>query len=62
MYSSKILVGSDVDIQAKPKFLVKALGALDVRDRQHHNFKFQIHDHSTPFLCFGWLLSPELDG
>jgi hypothetical protein len=32
MYGTIILVGRDVDIQTKPKFLVEALGPFDVRD------------------------------
>jgi len=46
-----VLVGDEVDIQAKPQFLVEALGPIDVRDRYHQNFKFHIHDqYSFTFI------------
>ncbi len=44
LYHPVVLVGDVVDIQAKPQFLLEALGPIDVRDRCDQNFYFHIHD------------------
>jgi hypothetical protein len=42
-----VLVGGLVDIQSKPQFLVKQLGAINVRNRYQQNFQLHIHDQCS---------------
>ena len=43
------VIEGEVGVEPPAQRLIEALGAIDVGDGQHHNFKFHVHD-STPLL------------